>query len=57
VIRRALKSIRNNVLVGLILMTPIVVTAFVVNWLFTFITNRILVFLPKHLKNGDQEIL
>lgn len=55
--RRALKSIRNNVLVGLILVTPIVVTAFVVNWLFTFITNRILVFVPKHLKNGDQEVL
>jgi uncharacterized membrane protein len=52
-----LKSIRNNILVGLILVTPIVVTSFVVNWLFTFITNRVLVFLPKHYREGDQEIL
>lgn len=52
-----LKSMRNNILVGLLLVTPIVVTAFVVNWLFTFITNRVLVFLPKHYREGDQEIL
>ncbi len=52
-----LRSIRNNILVGLLLVTPIVVTSFVVNWLFTFITNRVLVFLPKHLREGDQEIL
>lgn len=51
------KSIRTNILVGLILVTPIVVTAFVVNWLFTFITNRVLIFLPKHLREGDQELL
>lgn len=51
------KSIRTNILVGLILVTPLVVTAFVVNWLFTFITNRILIFLPKHLRDGDQELL
>lgn len=51
------RSIRSNILVGLLLVTPIVVTAFVVNWLFTFITNRVLVFLPKHYREGDQEIL
>jgi uncharacterized membrane protein len=51
------RSIRTNILVGLLLMTPIVVTAFVINWLFRFITNRVLVFLPKHLREGDQEIL
>ena len=51
------RSMRNNILVGLLLVTPIVVTIFVVNWLFTFITNRVLVFLPKHLREGDQEIL
>lgn len=51
------KSIRNNILVGLILITPIVVTIFVVNWLFTFVTNRVLVFLPRHFREGDQAIL
>ncbi len=51
------KSIRTNVLVGLVLVTPIVVTAFVVNWLFTFITNRVLVLLPRHLRDSDQELL
>ena len=54
---KALKSIRTSILVGLLLMTPIVVTAFVVNWFFRFITNRVLVFLPKHLREGDQELL
>ena len=52
-----LKRIRNNILVGLLLVTPIVVTAFVVNWLFTFITNRVLVFLPRQHREGDQELL
>ena len=52
-----MKSIRNNILVGLILVTPIVVTIFVVNWLFRFITNRVLVFLPRHYLEGNQEIL
>lgn len=51
------KKIRTNLLVGLVLVTPIVVTAFVVNWLFTFITNRVLVLLPKHLREGDQELM
>ena len=52
-----LKRLRNNILVGLLLVTPIVVTAFVVNWLFTFITNRVLVFLPKQMREGEQEML
>lgn len=51
------KSIRTNILVGLLLMTPIVVTAFVINWLFRFITNRVLVFLPRHVREGDHEVL
>lgn len=55
--RKALKSIRNNILVGLILATPIVVTSFVVNWMFTFITNRVLVFLPREMREGDRAIL
>lgn len=54
---RIFKSIRSNVFVGLVLVTPIVVTAFVVNWLFTFITNRVLILLPKHLRESDHEML
>jgi len=41
------RSVRNNILFGLILLTPIVITGFVANWLFTFITNRIIAFVPK----------
>ncbi|MCS6770453.1 MAG: DUF502 domain-containing protein [Kiritimatiellae bacterium] len=55
--RSIFRPIRTNIIVGLILVTPIVVTAFVVNWLFTFITNRVLIFLPKSLREGDQELL
>lgn len=55
--RSIFKSIRTNILVGLILVTPIVVTAFVVNWLFTFITNRVLIFLPKSVREGDHELI
>ncbi|MBW7907690.1 MAG: DUF502 domain-containing protein [Kiritimatiellae bacterium] len=54
---RIFKSIRSNIFVGLVLVTPIVVTAFVVNWLFTLLTNRILILLPKHLREGDHELL
>ena len=54
---RFFKSIQSNILVGLILVTPLVATALVVNWLFTFITNRILILLPKHLREGDHELL
>lgn len=50
------KSIRSNIVVGLILVTPLVVTAFVVNWLFTFITNRVLIFIPRAFRE-DKELL
>lgn len=50
------KSIRANIVVGLILVTPLVVTAFVVNWLFTFITNRVLIFIPRAFRE-DKELL
>lgn len=44
--KRAARSFRNNIIVGLILVTPIVVTAFIVNWLFGFTTNRLIKFIP-----------
>lgn len=46
---RLLRSVRNNIIVGLILITPIVVTVLVGNWLFRFITDAALVFFPKTL--------
>ncbi|HBA83617.1 MAG TPA: hypothetical protein DCZ95_05930 [Verrucomicrobia bacterium] len=46
-------SIRNNILVGLVLVTPIAVTGFIVNLLFRFATN----FLPRALKESNDAIL
>ena len=40
------RSIRNNVLFGLLLVTPIVVTGFIVNWLFKFTTNSFVALIP-----------
>ncbi len=47
--KRAWRSIRNNILVGLILIIPIVITGFIINWLFNFATNRLITFIPKEL--------
>ncbi len=46
-------SIRYNILVGLVLVTPIVLTGFIISLLFNFVTN----FLPKALKESDQALL
>jgi uncharacterized membrane protein len=43
---RVARSIRNNIVVGLILVTPIVVTVLIANWLFGFATNRLLKLIP-----------
>jgi uncharacterized membrane protein len=51
------KSVRNNIVVGLLLMTPLVITAFVVNGLFKFVTNRFMFFFPKALRDSDLELL
>ncbi|MFH0953935.1 MAG: DUF502 domain-containing protein [Verrucomicrobiota bacterium] len=51
------KSIRNNLLVGLILVTPLVVTGLVVNWLFGFATNRIVKLIPQGWREAHPEIL
>ncbi len=45
--RSVAKSIRNNILVGLILLTPIVVTGLIVNWLFNFTTRWMVKYVPK----------
>lgn len=51
------KAIRTNILVGLILVTPLVITAFVANWMFTFITNASLGFFPKAYRDSDLQFL
>jgi uncharacterized membrane protein len=43
------KSIRSNILVGLILVTPVVITIFIVNALFRFVTKWVIAFVPPHL--------
>lgn len=48
--QRIVRSIRNNTLVGLFLVTPIAVTGFIVNMLFRFTTN----FLPRPLRESEQ---
>jgi uncharacterized membrane protein len=45
-------SIRNNILVGLVLVTPIAVTGFIINLLFKFATN----FLPRALKESSDAL-
>lgn len=35
------KSIRTNIVIGLLLITPLVVTLIIINFLFTFITNSL----------------
>jgi len=49
------KAIRTNIFVGLILVTPLVITAFVANWLFRAITNRFIGFFPKDYTTGHME--
>jgi uncharacterized membrane protein len=51
------KSIRNNILVGLVLVTPIVVTALVVNWLFGFATSRVIKLIPANMREPYPEVL
>lgn len=51
------RSIRNNILTGLALVTPVVVTGFIVAWLFDFTTNRLIAFVPKELLEQYPEIL
>ncbi|MBN1269813.1 MAG: DUF502 domain-containing protein [Kiritimatiellae bacterium] len=48
------KSIRNNILVGLVLVTPIVITGFIINGIFRFATNRLL---PAQFRGSEHELL
>lgn len=48
------KRIRNNILVGLALVTPIGVTILIANWLFVFVTN---VFLTEELETSGKQVL
>ena len=41
------KTIRNNILFGALIITPVVVTIIVLKWLFTMITDVTLTFVPK----------
>lgn len=52
-----IRKLRNNILIGLVLITPLAVTAFTINWLFTLSTNFFLAFLPKMLREGDNAML
>lgn len=45
------RSIRNNLMVGLMLITPIVITLLVAQWLFQFIADIALRFFPQTLRD------
>jgi len=51
------KAIRTNIFVGLILVTPLVITAFVANWLFKLITNQFVGFFPQAVRDSNLEFL
>ncbi len=51
------KAIRTNIFVGLILVTPLVITAFVANWLFRLITNQFIGFFPQAYRDSNLEFL
>lgn len=55
--RKIFKALRNNILTGLFLVTPIAVAVFVVRWLFTLITDRIMPFVPRKVGEVYPEIL
>ncbi|HMP72151.1 MAG TPA: DUF502 domain-containing protein, partial [Kiritimatiellia bacterium] len=52
-----IKAIRNNIFVGLILVTPLVITILVANWLFHFSTDLLIGFFPRALRQGNEDIL
>jgi uncharacterized membrane protein len=55
--RSPYKTVRNNIIVGLLLVTPLAVTAIVFNGLFKFVTNRFMIFFPKALRDSNVDLL
>ncbi|HIE10484.1 MAG TPA: DUF502 domain-containing protein [Kiritimatiellae bacterium] len=53
VVDGAWRSFRTNVLVGLVLSVPVVLTVVIVNGVFRFVTNRLL---PETLRGGPYEL-
>lgn len=51
------KAIRTNITVGLLLVTPLVITAFVAHYLFTFLTNRFIGFFPRAYRDVGVDFL
>lgn len=47
---RLTRSIRNNIIVGMILVIPIAVTGFLARWLYEITTNLVLSFVPRGVK-------
>jgi len=41
------RSLRNNIIVGLLLVAPIMITVFILNWLFHFVTDSVFPFFPE----------
>jgi uncharacterized membrane protein len=57
VLRKIIRALRNNILTGLFLVTPIAIAVFVVQWLFTLITDRAIPFIPREVRDLHPELL
>lgn len=47
---------RNNILMGLLLFLPVLVTVVIVNWLFTAATDFLVLWLPEDIRRGPGEL-
>ncbi|MBU1692499.1 MAG: DUF502 domain-containing protein [Verrucomicrobia bacterium] len=56
-LRKIIRALRNNILTGLFLVTPIAIAVFVVQWLFTLITDRTMPFIPRQVRDLHSELL
>ena len=54
---KIVKTLRNNILTGLFLITPIAIAIFVVQWLFTLITDRVMPFIPRQVRELHPELM
>ncbi|MBP7829505.1 MAG: DUF502 domain-containing protein [Kiritimatiellae bacterium] len=55
--RKIMRALRNNILTGLFLVAPIAVAVFVVMWLFTLITDRVMPLVPRKVGEVYPEII
>ena len=50
------RNMRNNILIGLMLLLPVAVTVVIVNWLFTSATDFLVSWLPEEVRRAPGEL-